>query len=114
MPRVKRGVSHVKHRKNILRRAKGYKWGRKKKLKLAKTAITKAGVYSYRDRRNKKRDFRALWQTQLNAALRMRGTSYARFMGALHNANIILDRKILADLAQREPKIFDAIVKSVS
>jgi len=114
MPRVKRGVSHVKRRRNILKRAKGYRWGRKKKLRQAKTAVTKAGVYSYRDRRNKKRLARTLWQTRINAALRMHDMQYARFMGALKKANIDLDRKILADLAANEPKIFAALVKAVS
>lgn len=111
MPRVKRGVSHLKRRKKILSHAKGYSWGRKKKLKLAKVAITKAGVYAFRDRRNKKRAFRALWLTKLSAALKERGESYSKFMGNLKKAHITLDRKVLAELAERHPAIFDAILK---
>lgn len=113
MPRVKRGVGHVKHRKNILKQAKGYKWGRKKKIRLAKVAITKAGVYSYRDRRNKKRSMRALWQTKLGAALKEREMNYSGFMGALKKKNIELDRKVLAQIAETHPKILDAIIKAV-
>lgn len=113
MARVKRGVGHVKRRKNILKRAKGFHWGRKKKLKQAKTAVTKAGVYSYRDRRNKKRDFRSLWQTKISAAAKEQGTNYARLMGNLRKAKIALDRKILADLAERYPQVFATIVKEV-
>jgi large subunit ribosomal protein L20 len=113
MPRVKRGVGHVKHRKNILKLAKGYKWGRKKKIRLAKVAITKAGVYSYRDRRNKKRNMRALWQTKLGAALKEQGLNYSGFIGNLKKKNIELDRKVLAELAENHPKVFDAIVAAV-
>ncbi|MFA6428232.1 MAG: 50S ribosomal protein L20 [Candidatus Buchananbacteria bacterium] len=113
MPRVKRGVHHAKSRRNLLRQAKGFKWGRKSKIKLAKTAVTKAGVYAYRDRRNKKRDFRALWQIKLNAALRPQGFSYSKFIDALKKHQIELDRKVLSELAVKEPKIFAAIVKSL-
>mgnify|MGYP001607342729 CR=1 FL=1 len=113
MPRVKRGAAHVKHRKNILKQAKGYRWGRKNKIKLAKVAITKAGVYSFRDRRAKKRTARTLWQTKINAALHMNGLSYSKFMGSLKKANITLDRKILAHLAEKHPSIFAQVVKSV-
>lgn len=109
--RVKRGKAHLKHRKHILKEAKGYKWGRKKKIKLAKTAIRKAGVYAYRDRRRKKREFRQLWQIQINAGCREHNLSYSKFIAALKNKKIELDRKILADLAQNEPKIFQKIVK---
>lgn len=113
MPRVKRGVSHLKRRKKILAQAKGYHWGRKKKLKLAKVAITKAGVYAFRDRRAKKRVMRGLWLTKLSAALKERGMSYSRFMGNLKKAQITIDRKVLAELAEFHPAIFDAIVKEV-
>jgi len=113
MPRIKRGVHHSKRRKNILKQVKGYRWGRKTKLKQAKTAINKAGAYARRDRRNKKRVFRALWLTKLNASLREQGTTYSRFIAALKKANIQLDRKILAHLAEHEPKVFAAIVKAV-
>ena len=113
MPRVKRGPSHVKHRKNILKRAKGFKWGRKTKLKLAKTAIKKAGVYARRDRRAKKGDFRRLWQTKISAAAHMHGTNYARFIHGLKQGNITLNRKMLAELAEHEPKVFEHILNSV-
>lgn len=113
MPRVKRGKIHLKRRKRLLKRAKGYRWGRKKLIKLAKTAVTKAGVYAYRDRRRKKREARALWQIQINAALRQLGPSYSKFIGALKKSKIELDRKILADLARNHPETFAKIVKSV-
>jgi len=113
MPRVKRGTSHVKGRKNLLQKTKGYKWGRKKKIKLAKTAVKKAGVYAYRDRKNNKRNFRQLWQRQLSAAVREHGLSYSKFIHALKTKKIELDRKILADLAQNNPKIFAKIVEQV-
>lgn len=110
MPRVKRGVQHSKRRSNILARTKGMKWGRKSKLKLAKTAAVKAGAYAYRDRRVKKRDFRALWQMRINAAARENGVSYAVLMGRLKKAGIALDRKSLADLAANHPAVFAQVV----
>ncbi len=113
MSRVKRGTTHVKRRKNILALAKGYRWSRSHKLKAAKTAILKAGVYAYRDRRNKKRDMRSLWLIQMNAALRELGISYSRFIDAEKKAGVILDRKILAELARTEPKVFAAVVAHV-
>ncbi len=113
MPRIKRGVHHVKRRKNILKKTKGYMWGRKNKLKLAKTAISKAGAHAYIDRRRKKRTMRGQWQINLNAALRTQGWTYSKFIGALKKAKIELDRKVLADLAINEPKIFALIVKGL-
>jgi len=113
MPRVKRGVIHTKTRKNILKKAKGYKWGRKKLIKLAKTATMKAGAYSYRDRKNKKRTARQLWQIQLNAAVREHGLSYSKFMAGLKKAKIELDRKVLSELARKQPKIFAKIVEKI-
>ena len=113
MSRVKRGTHRIKRRKNILRRAKGYRWGRKSKITLAKTAVTKAGVYAYRDRRCRKRDFRRLWQLQINAAVRGHGLTYSRFMSALRQKNIGLDRKILSDLAVNMPQVFAKIVEIV-
>jgi large subunit ribosomal protein L20 len=110
MPRVKRGKIHLKKRKRLLKQAKGYRWGRKKLSKLAKVAVLKAGAYAYRDRRNKKRDFRRLWQIQINAALKKYGLSYSKFIGALKKAKIEIDRKILSDLAKNNPEIFDRIV----
>ncbi len=113
MSRVKRGKAHLKHRKHILRDVKGYRWGRKKKIKLAKTAILKAGVYAYRDRRRKKREFRKLWQIQINAACRKFGLSYSRFIACLKKKNIEIDRKILSQLAQKHPDIFKKIIEFV-
>jgi large subunit ribosomal protein L20 len=113
MTRVKRGKAHLKHRKHILKEAKGYRWGRKKKIKLAKTAILKAGVYAYRDRRRKKRDFRRLWQIQINAACREYGLSYSKFIAGLKKKRIELDRKILAQLTNTYPEIFQKIIEFV-
>ena len=113
MSRIKRGKSHLKHRKNILRKTKGYMWGRKSKIKLAKVAILKAGRYAYRDRKAKKRSMRGLWLINLNAALREKGMSYSKFIGALHKKNIALDRKILMELAERHPAVFAKIVEAV-
>lgn len=113
MSRVKRGVIHTKNRKNILKKAKGFKWGRKKLIKQAKTAVIKAGAYSYRDRRNKKRTQRRLWQVQLNAAVREHGLSYSQFIGALKKAQIEIDRKVLAQIANKQPGAFKQIVDKV-
>lgn len=96
MPRVKRGVMHSKRRKNVLKQTKGFRWGRKKLIKVAKTAAVKAGAYAYRDRRAKKRTARALWQVQLNAAVREYGISYSKFIAGLKTAKIEMDRKVLA------------------
>lgn len=111
MPRVKRGVQHVKRRKNLLEKTKGMMWGRKSKIRLARPAALKAGVYAYRDRRNKKRVMRRLWQVRLNAALRPLGTSYSRFMDGIKKANIGLDRKILSTLAKDYPEVFKKVVE---
>jgi large subunit ribosomal protein L20 len=99
MPRVKRGVTaHARHKK-ILDAAKGYRGFRKNVFRVAKQAVTKAGQYAYRDRKQRKRQFRALWITRINAAAREHGLSYSRFMAGLHKAGIEVDRKMLADLA---------------
>ena len=113
MPRVKRGTQHTKRRKTLLEKTKGMKWGRKSKIKLARPAALKAGAYAYRDRRNKKRDFRRLWQIRINAASRLNGLSYSKFIDALKKANIALDRKILANLADKHPAVFAKIVEKV-
>lgn len=109
MPRVKRGPSHVKKRKKVLQKTKGFMWGRKSKVRLAKTASVKAAAYAHRDRRTKKRVTRRLWQVRLNAAVRLRGTSYSKFMGQLKKNKITINRKVLSELAVNEPKIFDKI-----
>lgn len=112
MPRVKRGVQHTKRRKAILKRVKGFAYGRKKLIKLAQTADTKAGAHAYRDRKLKKRNNRRLWQIKINAALRALGSKYSVFMGSLHTKNIGLDRKVLAEIAEKHPKVFEKIAES--
>jgi large subunit ribosomal protein L20 len=112
MTRVKRGIIHLKKRHNILSKAKGFKWGRKNKVKLAKAAVRKAGVNAYRDRKNVKRDKRGLWQTQINAAARTQNISYSKLIDQLKKKGIILDRKILALLAEKYPTVFEKIVKA--
>ncbi len=113
MVRVKRGKIAHKRRKHLLIHAKGFRWGRKKKYRLAKVAVMKAWRYAYRDRKVKKRDFRALWQTKINAACRPYGISYSKFICKLKENKIELDRKILAELVQDHPKIFEKIVDEV-
>jgi len=113
MARVKRGVLKRKRKKKLIRRAKGYKWGRKSKYRAAKDALKHAWTYAYRDRRAKKREFRQLWQIQINAACRQEGISYSRFINALKKNKIELDRKILADLAVNHPEILSEIIKKV-
>jgi len=113
MPRVKRGTTHVKKRRKVLKQAKGYKWGRKKLIKFAKTATTKAGAHAYRDRKVKKRTRRALWHVKINAAVRKYDLTYSRFINLLKEKKIEVDRKILADLAEKEPRVFEEIVKTV-
>ena len=111
--RVKRGVAHVKRRKNILKAAKGYRWGRKNQIRKAKTAVTRAGRHAYKDRRLKKRDARALWQVRINAAARANGMSYSQFMGKLLKAKIQLDRKVLSQIANEYPAVFAMLVEKV-
>lgn len=113
MPRVKRGTISAKSRRNVLKKAKGYKFGRSKKEIQAKVAITKAGVHAFRDRRDKKNQFRRLWNIKIGAGLSEYGLSYSRFIDALKKKNVELDRKILADLAENEPAIFKEVVESV-
>lgn len=113
MPRVKRGTTHVKRRKKLLKRTKGYKWGRKNKIKEAKTAVLKAGAHAYRDRRSKKRTARRLWQIRINAAVREEGLSYSKFIDLLKKSKVEVDRKILSDIAQNNPEVFKAIVAEV-
>lgn len=113
MPRVKRGLSHLKRRKNLLKRVKGFRWGRKNLIKLAQTADTKAGAHAYTDRRRKKREMRALWQVRMNAAARMFGMSYSTFTAALKQKSVGLNRKMLSELAKDQPEIFKRIVEFV-
>src|SRR5918993_4003197 len=110
MARVKRGVtSHAKHKK-VLSAAKGYYGRRKNTIRIAKQAVEKGLQYAYRDRKNKKRTFRALWIQRLNAAVREHGLTYSRFIDGLNKAGVEVDRKVLSDIAIREPEAFAAIV----
>lgn len=113
MPRVKRGTIHTKRRRNLLKRTKGYKWGRKSKLRFARVAALKAGAYAYRDRRNKKRVMRRLWTIKINAGARALGINYSQLINGLSKNKIEIDRKILADLAEHNPETFKAIVEKV-
>ena len=110
MARVKRGVtSHARHKK-IRKAAKGYYGRRKNTIRIAKQAVERANQYAYRDRKRKKRTFRALWIQRLNAAVRPFGLTYSRFIDGLGKAGVAVDRKVLSDLAIREPAAFEAIV----
>lgn len=113
MPRVKRGTISNKRRRNVLSKAKGYRFGRSKKEIEAKVAIKKAGVNAYRDRRLKKRDARGLFQTRISAAVKEQGLSYSVFMGKLKKAGILLDRKVLSQMAAQEPAAFARLVAQV-
>jgi large subunit ribosomal protein L20 len=113
MSRVKRGTISMKHRRNVLKDAKGYRFGRSKKEKEAKVALRKAGVNAFTHRRDKKADFRGLWQTRLSAGLAPYDMSYSKFIGALKKKNIALNRKMLSELATTEPKVFETIVNLV-
>ncbi len=110
MARVKRGVQIRARHKKVLKAAKGYRGRRKSTFKVAKQATDKARQYAYRDRRTRKRNFRALWIQRINAAAREHGLNYGRFMNGLKLAGIEVDRKVLADLAVREPEAFKALV----
>jgi large subunit ribosomal protein L20 len=110
MARVKRGVtSHAKHKKTF-KAAKGYYGRRKNTIRIAKQAVEKANQYAYRDRKNRKRSFRALWIQRINAAARQEGLTYGRFIDGLGKAGVAVDRKVLADIAVREPATFKALV----
>ena len=110
--RVKRGVTaHAKHKK-LREQTKGYSLVRRASVRQARQAVLMALQYQYRDRRNKKRDLRGLWITRINAGVSQFGLSYSAFMGALKKTGIILDRKILAELAANQPKAFEAIVNA--
>jgi large subunit ribosomal protein L20 len=112
MARVKRGVAaHAKHKK-VLKAAKGYYGRRKNTIRIAKQAVEKAMQYAYRDRKNKKRTFRALWIQRLNAAVREHGLTYSRFIDGLNKAGVEVDRKVLSDIAIHEPAAFAAYVET--
>ena len=110
MARVKRGVtSHAKHKK-VLKAAKGFYGRRKNTIRIAKQAVEKSKQYAYRDRKNRKRNFRALWVQRINAAVREHGLTYGRFIDGLNKAGIEIDRKVLSDMAIHEPQAFAALV----
>lgn len=111
MPRVKRGVVAHRRHKKILKQAKGYYGARSRVFRVAKQAVTKAGQYAYRDRRQRKRQFRALWITRINAQSRANGLSYSRLIAGLKKADVALDRRVLADLAVHDKPAFAAIVE---
>ena len=113
MARIKRGVTKRQRHKKVLKAARGYFLGRSKLYKAAHEAVMHAWAYAYRDRRNKKRDFRRLWITRINAAARLNGMSYSRLMDGLRRANVTVDRKMLADLAVRDAAAFTRIAEMV-
>lgn len=110
MSRVKRGTQANKKRERILRQTKGYKWARKSKERAAKEALIHAGKYAFRDRKNKKRNFRNLWQIKINAAARINGTTYSSLINALKTKNILLNRRVLSEIAENDPRVFAEIV----
>jgi large subunit ribosomal protein L20 len=113
MPRVKRGVTARARHKKVLALAKGFRGRRKNVFRIAKQAVMKAGQYAYRDRRTRKRVFRQLWIARINAATRELGLTYSKFVAGLKKAQIDIDRKVLADLAVRDPAAFGSIVAKV-
>ncbi len=113
MPRVKRGSKARQRRKKVLKAAKGYRGGQSRLFKTASISVNRAGMYAYRDRRARKRDFRRLWIVRINAAARENGLSYSQLMGGLHKAGIDLDRKILAEMAVNDPAAFAQVADMV-
>ena len=112
MPRVKRGVVARRRHKKVLKQAKGYYGARSRVFRVAKQAVIKAGQYAYRDRRQRKRQFRALWIARINAGARINGLSYSRLIAGLKKANVEINRKVLADLAMNEKNAFAAVVET--
>jgi large subunit ribosomal protein L20 len=110
MPRVRKGAARAQARKRILRKARGYYGVRSKHKYQAEITLVRAGVFAYRDRRNRKRDLRGLWITRITAACRMRGTRYSLFMNGLKMAGVLLNRKMLSQVAIEDPKAFDELV----
>lgn len=113
MPRAKRGFKRRRRHNKILQRAEGFAFGRKNKIRRASEAVDRAQIYAFRDRRVKKRDFRALWIARIAAAVVEQNVSYSRFIAALKKAKVELDRKILADLAISDPRVFASVVDQV-
>ncbi|MBN1585302.1 50S ribosomal protein L20 [Candidatus Uhrbacteria bacterium] len=110
MPRVKRGMMHIKHRRKILSRTKGFMWGRKSNISQAIIARTKAGAHAYKGRKLKKRVNRSLWQVRIGAAAKQLGISYSKLIDRLNKANITLNRKVLSEIAAEYPAVFGKIV----
>jgi large subunit ribosomal protein L20 len=110
MTRVKKAVNALKYRRNLLKMAKGYRFGRSKKERQAQEAIFHAGMHAFAHRRDKKNDFRKLWNVKINAAARPLGITYSKMINALKKKNVVLDRKILADLAENNPETFSRVV----
>ncbi len=113
MVRVKKGVNALKRRKNILKQAKGFRWSRKSKERLAREALLHAGKHAFSGRKLKKRDFRRLWQTKISAAAKNQGTSYSVLISKLAKAKVELNRKVLAELAEKHPAVFEKILDAV-
>ncbi len=111
MTRIKGSKLHIKRRRGILKHTKGFRWGRKSKIKLAKVAKMRAGQFAFASRKVKKRENRALWNIKINAAVRPLHLSYSKLIGLLKKKNITLDRKILAEVAERYPRVFTTIVE---
>jgi large subunit ribosomal protein L20 len=111
MPRAKRGFKARRRRKRILKLAKGFTGGRRRQYRQARETVERGLVYAYRDRRNKKRDFRRLWNVRINAAARLNGLNYSRLIHGLSQANVEIDRKILAALAMEDPAAFAAVIE---
>jgi len=114
MSRVKRGFKARRRRKKVLKAAKGFRGGHSKQYRTAENAVMRAGMYEYRDRRVRKRDFRKLWIIRINAAARAHGISYSRLMAALTKAGVVLDRKVLADMAVNDPAGFSRLAAMAS
>jgi len=112
MSRVKRSKIAMKRRRNVLKAAKGFRFGRSTKERMAKVALRKGGVYAFAHRRDKKNDMRKLWNVRINAKLRELGTTYSKFIHALKLKDIEIDRKILSDLAQNNPNVFESVVEA--
>ncbi len=113
MTRVKKGVNALKTRRNVLKQVKGYRHGRSSKERQAYEAIAHAGTYSFAHRRDKKGDFRRLWNVRLNGALRENGTTYSKFIGAMKKKGIALNRKVLSEIAHKNPESFKRVVTAV-
>jgi large subunit ribosomal protein L20 len=112
MPRARKGAARNQAKKRIFRQARGYYGARKNHYYLAKDAVRRAGTYAYRDRRSRKRDYRSLWIVRITAACRMRGTRYSLFINGLKLAGVLLNRKMLSQIAIEDPKLFDQLVET--